>query len=140
MAACQICISGVSVFTLEHRTAVNSKKFSTDESSTFDKSTSAAGIDSAVTEIDEMVREATKKKAQKKKRSTTKTAMEEMLAFQMEQFNYQKEEDQKFETMLCDEFEQQQKIGAEERQKDRDFFLELGNIFSGNIIYNCNPS
>ena len=66
--------------------------------------------------------------------------MEEMLAFQMEQFNYQKEEDQKFETMLCDEFEQQQKIGAEERQKDRDFFLELGNIFSGNIIYNCNPS
>ena len=63
-----------------------------------------------------------------------------MLAFQMEQFNYQKEEDQKFETILCNEFEQQQKIDAEERQKDRDFFLELGKIFSGNIIYNCNPS
>ena len=83
MAAWQIYISGISVFTLEHLTAVNSKNFSTDESSTFDKSTSAAGIDSSVTEIDEMVREATKKKAQKEKRSTTKTATKEMLAFQM---------------------------------------------------------
>ena len=78
-----------------------------------------------------MVREATKKKAQKKNRSTTKSATEEMLGFQMEQFNYQKEQDQKFETMLRDTFEQQKKIDAEERQKDRDFFLELGKIFSG---------
>ena len=97
MAACQVCISDISVFTLEHPAAANSKNFSTDESSTFDESTSAAGIDSSDTEIDEMVREATKKKTQKKKRSTPKTATEEMLAFQMEQFNYQKEQDQKFE-------------------------------------------
>ena len=55
-----------------------------------------------------------------------------MLVFQMEQFNYQKEQDQKFETMLRDKFEQQRKIYAEERKKDRDFFLELGKIFSGN--------
>ena len=53
-----------------------------------------------------------------------------MLAFQMEQFNYQKERDQKFETMLHDTFEQQRKIDAEERQKDRDFFLELGKHIS----------
>ena len=79
-----------------------------------------------------MVRKATEKKAQKKKRSNTKAATEEMLAFQMEQFNYQKEQDQKFETMLRDTFEQQRKIDAEERQKDRDFFLELGKIFIGN--------
>ena len=58
--------------------------------------------------------------------------MEEMLVFQMEQFNYQKEQDQKFETMLRDKFEQKRKIYAEERKKDRDFFLELGKIFSGN--------
>ena len=58
--------------------------------------------------------------------------MEEMLVFQMEQFNYQKEQDQKFETMLRDKFEQQRKIYAEERKKDRDFFLELGKILSGN--------
>ena len=77
----------------------------------------AAGIDSSDIEIDEMVREATKKKVQKKKRSTTKTATEEMLAFQMELFNYQKEQDQKSETMLRDTFEQQRKIDAEERQK-----------------------
>ena len=132
MAACQVCISGISVFVLEHPTAANSKNFSTDESSTFDESASAAGIDSSDIEIDEMVREATKKKVQKKKRSTTKTATEEMLAFQMEQFNYQKEQDQKLETMLRDTFEQQRKIDAEERQKDRDFFLELGKIFSRN--------
>ena len=97
MAACQACISGISVFTLEHPTAADSKNFSTDESSTFDESTSAAGINSSDADIDEMVREATKKKAQKKKRSTTKTATQEMLAFQTEQFNYQKEQDQKFE-------------------------------------------
>ena len=105
MAACQVFISGISVFTLEHPTAANSKNFSTDESGTFGESTSAAGIDSLDTEIDKMVREATKKKAQKKKRSTTKTATEEMMAFQMEQFNYQKKQDQKFETMLRDTFE-----------------------------------
>ena len=92
MAACQVCISGISVFTLEHPTAANSKNFSTDELSTFDESTSTAGINSSDTEINEMVRKAAKKKAQKKKRSTTKTATEDMLAFQMEQFNYQKEQ------------------------------------------------
>ena len=86
MAACQVCISGISVFALEHPTAANSKNFSTDESSTFEVLNSAAGIDSSDAEIDEMVREATKKKAQKKKRSTTKTATEELLTFQMEQF------------------------------------------------------
>ena len=55
-----------------------------------------------------------------------------MLAFQMEQFNHQKKQNQKFETMVCDTFEQQRKIDAEERQKDHDFLLELGKIFSGN--------
>ena len=89
MAACQVCISGISVFTLEHPSAANSKNFSTDESSTFDESSSAVGIDSSDTEINEMVKEGTKEKAQKKRRSTTKTTTEEMLAFQMEQFNYQ---------------------------------------------------
>ena len=34
--------------------------------------------------------------------------------------------------MIRDTFEQQRKIDAEERQKDRDFSLELGKIFSGN--------
>ena len=132
MAACQVCISGISVFALEHPTAANSKNFSTDESSTFDESTSAVGIDSSDTEIDKMVREATKKKALKRKRSTTKTVTEEMLAFQIEQFNYQKEHDQKFEMMLHDTFDEQRKIDEEERQKDCGFFLELGKIFSGN--------
>ena len=105
MAAWEVCISGISVFTLEHLTAANSKNFSTDESSTFDKSILAVGNNSSDTEIDEMAREATKKKAQEKKRSTTKTATEELLAFQMEQFNYQKKQDQKIETMLLDTFE-----------------------------------
>ena len=55
-----------------------------------------------------------------------------MLAFQMEQFNYQKEQDQKFDTMRRYTFEKQSKIDAEERKKGRDFFLELGKILSGN--------
>ena len=122
MKACKVCISGISRFTLDRPTAVNSKNFSTDESSTFDESTSAAGIVSSDTEIDEMVREATKKKEQRKKRSTTRNATEEMLVFQMEQLNYLKEQDGKFETVLRDTFEQQRKIDSEERQKDREFF------------------
>ena len=79
----------VFLFLLEHPSAANSKNFSTDESSTFDESSSAVGIDSSDTEINEMVKEGTKEKAQKTRRSTTKTTTEEMLAFQMEQFNYQ---------------------------------------------------
>ena len=89
-------------------------------------------LESTDTEIDKMVREVTKRKAQSKKRSTTKTAMEKILAFQMEQFNYQTEQDQKSATVLRDTFEQQRKIDVEERQKDLYFFLELGKIFSGN--------
>ena len=58
MAACQVYFSDIPVFTLKHPAAANSKNFSTDESSTFD-------------EIEELVREVTKKKTQKKKRPTT---------------------------------------------------------------------
>ena len=64
------------------------------------------------------------------KNTKTKTATEGILAFQMEQFNYQKEQDQKFETMLRNTFEQQRQMDAEERQIDRDFFLKLGKTFS----------
>ena len=72
MAACQVYFSDISVFTLKHPAAANSKNFSTDESSTFDESTSTTGIDLSDTEIEELVREVTKKKTQKKKRPTTK--------------------------------------------------------------------
>ena len=81
MADCQVCISGISVFTLEHPTAANSKNFSTDESSTFDESTSAAGIDPSDTEIDEIVTEGAKEKAQKKKRSTKKQPRKKCCVF-----------------------------------------------------------
>ena len=67
MAICQACISGISVFTLKHPPAANSKNFSTYESSTFDESTLVAGSDSSDIEIDETVREATKKKRRRKK-------------------------------------------------------------------------
>ena len=72
MAACQVYFSDISVFTLKHPAAANWKNFSTDESSTFDESTSTTGIDLSDTEIEELVREVTKKKTQKKKRPTTK--------------------------------------------------------------------
>ena len=36
-----------------------------------------------------------------------------------------------FSKVVRDTLEQQRKIHAEERQKDRDFSLELGKIFSG---------
>ena len=67
MAACQVCISAISVFALDHAVAANLKNFSTDESITFDESTSATGIDSSDTEIAEMVSEATQKKEKKKR-------------------------------------------------------------------------
>ena len=67
MAACQVCISGISVFTLEHPTAANSNNFSADESSTFDKSTSAAGIDISDTGIDGMPEKLLGKKRRRKR-------------------------------------------------------------------------
>ena len=66
MATCQVCISGISNFTLEHPTTAESKNFSTVESITFYKSTLAAGLHSSDTGIDEMIREL-KKSADEKK-------------------------------------------------------------------------
>lgn len=79
----------------------------------------------------EMVEEAEKKK-KKTKKIVTKSKTDDIMAYQREQFDYQKEQDAKFENMLRETFEEQRKTDMEERQKDRDFFLELGKIFSGN--------
>ena len=78
-----------------------------------------------------MVREATKKKAQKKKRSTTKTAAEEMLAFQLEQFNYQKEKDQNLRRCFVIHLNNKEK-SMQKNGKKIVIFFRTRKIFSGN--------
>ena len=62
-----------------------------------------------------------KKKSKNKKKNAIKTIVDELL-------EYQREQDKKFEV----KFDEQQKADIEERQKDLNFVLKLGKIFSGN--------
>lgn len=52
--------------------------------------------------------------------------------FQREQFEYQGGQDKKFEMILLKSFNKLRKLDIEERQSNRNFFLELDGTFSGN--------
>ena len=84
-------------------------------------------------EFNEMVKEAEQKlKGKEKKKSTPKKSLsEDLLDFRKQQLEYQEEQDKVFQNMLHETFEEQQKADIEERKKDREFFLELAKIFSG---------
>ena len=79
-----------------------------------------------------MIREAEKKKSKNKKKNATKIVADEWLVFQREQSEYEREQDKKFVATLRKSFDEQRKADFEERQKDQDFFQELGKISSGN--------
>ena len=80
-----------------------------------------------------MVREATEENAQKKKRSPQKQPRKKCWLFKLNSLIIKRNRIKHLRRgMFLDTFEHQRKIDAEERQKDRDFFLELRKIFSGN--------
>ena len=63
--------------------------------------------------LDQLLKEAKKKKEVSKKENAVKPCSNDFLHFQSDQFSYQKEEDQKFQSM----FREQQRIDQEEHQR-----------------------
>ena len=78
-----------------------------------------------------MLREVKKKKV-KKKKVTVKPYSNEFLNFQKDQFSYQNEQDQKFESMFREHFSERWKIDQEERQSDQEVLTNSGRMVNGN--------
>ena len=55
-----------------------------------------------------------------------------MLDLQREQMQQQSNQDRDHRQLVLDIFEQQRKSDAEERERDRQFFLQLGSLLAGN--------
>ena len=68
------------------------------------------------------------KEKQKQKRNPKQSFQQELLALQKEQTNAHKEQEERHEKFLKDMMEEQRRIDQEERDKDRDFFLKLGQL------------
>ena len=95
MAACQVCISGISIFVLEHPTAANSKNFNTDEWVHLTNQLRQLESIHQTLRLMKWSGKQLRKKPRRERDRPQKTITEEMLVFQMEKFNYQKEQDPK---------------------------------------------
>jgi len=72
-------------------------------------------------------------KGKKKKAKNSKiTFQEQMINLQREQMEQQKVEEKNHRELVLKMFEQQRKSDAEERERDREFFLQLGSMLAGN--------
>ena len=87
-------------------------------------------------EFSNLIREAEKKKTGSKKKApkkTTQGVQEELLALQRQQMELLKEQSESNKTFFTNMIKEQQRIETEEREKDREFFLKLGQaMFSSN--------
>ena len=54
-----------------------------------------------------------------------------VLALQKQQIEIQREQNERYEKMMRETLEKQRKSDKEERERDREFFLQLGKIFTG---------
>ena len=72
-----------------------------------------------------------KTKGKEKSQNAKLTFQQELLGLQKEQMKNQKQQEDRHEKFLRDMMEEQRRIEREERDKDRDFFLKLGQMFSG---------
>ena len=86
-------------------------------------------------EFNAMVKEADRKiakeKTKKKKGNQKKSSFDELLALQKQQIEIQREQNERYEKMMREALEEQRKSDKEERERDREFFLQLGKVFSG---------
>ena len=73
----------------------------------------------------------TQLKGKEKKKGGKQSFQQELLALQKEQMAYQKEQEKRHEEFLKYMMEERRKVEQEERDKDRDFFLKLGQMFAG---------
>ena len=85
-------------------------------------------------EFNEMVKVAERKigkeKKYKKKGNQKKSSFDELLALQ-KQIDLQQEQNECYEKMMWETLEEQRKSDKEERDRDWEFFLQLGKVFSG---------
>ena len=83
-------------------------------------------------EFNEMVKEAERKiakeKTKKKKGNQKKSSFDELLAFQKQQVEMQREQNKSYEKMMRETLEEQRKSDKEERDRDQEFFLEVNNM------------
>ena len=82
-----------------------------------------------------MVADAEKKNAKgkekKPKEKPAKTSFyEELLLLQKEQMKIQHDQDERHEKLMREMVNEQRNMEREEREKDREFFLALGKMFS----------
>lgn len=68
----------------------------------------------------------------KKKKSEKLSYHDQMIAVQKESLEYQKVQGEQQRQLIRDIFEEQRRNDAEERERDRDFFLKLGALLGGN--------
>ena len=71
------------------------------------------------------------KKKQKKKVNQKKSSFDELLALQKQQIEIQREQNEHYEKIMRQTLEEQRKMDKVERERDREFFLELGKVFFG---------
>ena len=68
----------------------------------------------------------------KKIRNEKSSFHEQVIALQKESLELQKQQDERQHQLIRDILEEQRKTDTEERERDRDFFLKLGAMLSGN--------
>ena len=82
-------------------------------------------------EFNEMVKEAERKIAKekrKKKCKQKKSSFDELLVFQKQQVEMQREQNESYKKMMRETLEEQRKSDKEERDRDQEFFLEVNNM------------
>ena len=67
----------------------------------------------------------------KKKGNQKKSSFAKLLALQKQQVDIQREQNERYKKMMRETLEEQRKSDKEERERDREFFLQLGKVFSG---------
>ena len=87
-------------------------------------------------EFNAMVKEADRKiakeKTKKKKGNQKKSSFDELLALQKQQIEIQREQNERYEKMMPEVLGEQRKSDKEERERDREVFLQLRKVF---LIY-----
>ena len=81
--------------------------------------------------VKEADRKIAKEKTKKKKGNQKKSSFDELLALQKQQIEIQREQNERCEKMMRETLEEQRKSDKEEWERDREFFLQLGKVFSG---------
>ena len=85
--------------------------------------------------VKEAERKIAKEKTKKKKGNQKKPSFDELLALQKQQIDIQREQNERYEKMMRETLEEQRKSDKEERERDREFFMQLGKEVNNMPIF-----